>query len=37
VTRSKTGIIAGVSTDTVSIIWTVHKLVISELHKLNFA
>jgi hypothetical protein len=37
VIRYKTGIITGVSTDIVSIVWIACKLIISELHKLNFA
>jgi hypothetical protein len=37
VIRSKTGIITGVDADIVSIIRIVYKLIISELHKLNFA
>jgi hypothetical protein len=37
VIRSKTGIITAVSTDIVSIIRIVFTLIISELHRLNFA
>jgi hypothetical protein len=35
--RSKTGIVTWVSIDIVSFIWNLYKLIISELHKLNFA